>query len=193
MNNKSIHDLDHQLVKAHFQTPEQSPLPRSKQEILDRAMAGAKILTKNPVRKNAAALLRALYPGISRATSYRDLTLADSLFHSVHTFDFDAWNTFLLNDIVETMQKCRKINTVASLEAIVMEHANLLKVIGKRPEKQPDPNRNEPHRYYLMMQDIDPKVKVDMQALADLPVTGTKELIKMYNRLRKQRKKLEKK
>ncbi len=193
MNNKSIHDLHHQLVKAHFESPEQSPLPKSKQEILDRAMAGAKILSKNPVRKNAVALLRALYPGISRSTAFRDLTLADSLFPSVRTFDYDSWNNFLLNDIVATIQKCRKINTVAAYEVMVMEHANLLKVIGSKPKEQPDPTRDEPRQYFLMMQDIDPKVKVDRQVLADLPVTGKKELIKMYDRLRKQREKLEKK
>ncbi len=69
MNNKSIHDLHHLLVKAHFQTPDRSPLPKSKQEILNRARAAARILDKNPVRKNAVALLRALYPNISRATT----------------------------------------------------------------------------------------------------------------------------
>lgn len=193
MNNKSIQDLDHQLVKAHFQTPEQSPLPKSKQEILNRATAAAKILDKNPVRKNAVALLRALYPEISRATAFRDLTLAESLFPSFRTFDYDLWKTFLLNDIVENILRCRKINTVAAHRVIIMEHVNLLKVIGKRPEVKPDPNRDEPRQFFLMVPDFDSKVKVDIQALRDLPVTGIKELKKMERKHRKEANKRQKK
>lgn len=193
MNNKSIHDLHHQLVKAHFQCPEQSPLPKSKQEILNRARAAAKILGNNPVRKNAAALLRALYPEISRSTAFRDLILAESLFPSVRTFDYDSWNNYLMNGIVEIIQRCRSINTVAAHKLIIMAHAILLKVIGKRPERQPDPNRDEPHRYYFCVQGLKPKVKVDIQALVDLPVTGKKEFIKLERQLRRKAKKLNKK
>ena len=193
MNNKSIYDLHHLLVKAHFQSPEQSPLPKSKQEILDRAMAAAKILDKNPVRKNAVALLRALYPNISRATAFRDLILAERLFPSVRTFNYDLWKTFLLNGIFENIQRCKAINTIASYEVMVKEYANLLKVIGKRPEEQPDPNRDEPRQYFIMVPNFDLKVKVDIKALEDLPVTGKKEFKKWEGQLRREAKKLQKK
>ncbi len=169
MNNKSIQDLNHQLVKAHFLCPEQSPLPKSKQEILNRARAAAKILDINPVRKNAAALLMALYPGISRSTAFRDLILAESLFPSVRTFNYDLWNTFMMNDIAESIQKCRAINTIASLEVIAMEHANLKKVIGDKPENSPDPQDDGKRIYYIMVQDIVRKNKMDISKLKDLP------------------------
>ena len=192
MNNKSIYDLHYLLVKAHYQTPEQSPLPKSKQEILDRAMAAAKILEKNPVRKNAVALLRALYPNISRATGFRDLILAENLFPSVRTFNYDLWNTFLLNSIFETLQRCKAINTVAAHKLMIMEHANLLKVIGKRPEEQPDPNRDEPHQYIFYLQGMPSKDKMDIQAMANIPVTSMKELKKWDAQIKRERKKLQK-
>ena len=192
MNNKSIHDLHHLLVKAHFQTPDRSPLPKSKQEILNRARAAARILDKNPVRKNAVALLRALYPNISRATAFRDLILAESLFPSVRTFNYDLWNTFLLNSIFETLQRCKAINTVAAHKLMVREHANLLKVIGKRPEEQPDPNRDEPHQYIFYLQGMKSMDTMDAKAMADVPVTSMKELKKWDAQIKRDRKKLEK-
>ena len=192
MNNKSIHDLHHLLVKAHFQSPEQSPLSRSKQEILDRAMAAAKILEKNPVPKNAVALLRALYPNISRATGFRDLILAERLFPSVRTFNYDLWNTFLLNSIFETLQRCKAINTIAAHKLMIREHANLLKVIGKRPEEQPDPNRDEPHQYIFYLQGLKSLDKMDAKAMADVPVTSIKELKKWDAQIKRERKKLHK-
>ena len=192
MNNKSIHDLDHQLVKAHFQCPDRSPLPKSKQEILDRALAAAKILEKNPIRKNAVALLRALYPGISRATAFRDIILAEDLFPSVHTFNYDIWNTYLMNSIVENIQRCEAINTIDAQETIVMEHANLLKLIGKRPEEQPDPNKDEQRQYIFYLQGLPSKDKMDIQTMADIPVSGMKELKKWDAQIRRERKKLNK-
>jgi len=192
MNNKSIHDLHHLLVKAHFQTPDRSPLPKSKQEILNRARAAARILDKNPVRKNAVALLRALYPNISRATGFRDLILAERLFPSVRTFNYDLWNTFLRNSIFENIQRCKAINTVAAHEAMVREHANLLKVIGKRPEEQPDPNRDEPHQYIFYLQGLKSLDTMDAKAMADVPVTSMKELKKWDAQIKRERKKLHK-
>ena len=192
MNNKSIYDLHYLLVKAHYQTPEQSPLPKSKQEILNRAMAAAKILDKNPVRKNAVALLRALYPNISRATGFRDLILAENLFPSVRTFNYDLWNTFLRNSIFENIQRCKAINTVPAYEAMVREHANLLKVIGKRPEEQLDPNRDEPHQYIFYLQGLKSMDTMDAKAMADVPVTSMKELKKWDAQIKRERKKLHK-
>jgi hypothetical protein len=169
MNNKSIHDLHYLLVKAHFQCPEQSPLPKSKQEILNRARAAAKILDGNPVRKNAVALLRALYPEISRATAFRDLILAESLFPSFRTFNYDLWNTFLRNSIVETIQRCKAINTIASLELLIKAHAILKLVIGDKPKNFPDPEDDGKRTYYIIVQDNVKKNKIDIRRLKDLP------------------------
>ena len=49
MNKKSIKDLDYELVKSYFLFPGQSTLPKSKQEIPDRALSAFKILDKNPL------------------------------------------------------------------------------------------------------------------------------------------------
>jgi hypothetical protein len=169
MNNKSIHDLHYLLVKAHFECPGQSPLPKSKQQILNRARAAAKILDANPVRKNAAALLRALYPEISRSTAFRDLILAESLFPSFRTFNYDLWNTFLLNGIFETIQRCNAINTIGSLKLIIKAHAILKMVLGDKPKNLPDPQDDGKREYYIVVQNNVRQIKFDISKLKDLP------------------------
>lgn len=176
MSTKALMDYNHEIIKAHVLSPEDSPLPVAQQQLFDRAIAMAKILSKNPVVKNAIALHRRLYPEISLKTAYRDYHLSLQLFQSLQTFDFDSWNTFMLNDIALSIQKLRKHNTVAALKVIAMEHANLKKVVGDKPEDLPDPERNEKHQFYILIQNDYGQTKVDINSLKDLPVTVLSEL-----------------
>ena len=176
MSTKALENQSYEMIKAHVLSSEDSPLPVAQQQIFDRAMAMAKILTKNPVVKNAIALHRRLHPEISLKTAYRDYHLSLRLFQSLQTFDFDSWNTFMLNDIVETIKKLHKHNTVASLKAIILAHAVLKKVIGDKPGDLPDPERNEKHQFYILIQNDYGQTKVDINSLKDVPVTLLSEL-----------------
>ena len=169
MSTKALEDYSHEMIKAHVLCPEQSPLPLAQQQLFDRAMAMAKILSKNPVVKNAIALHRRLYPEICLKTAYSDYHLSLRLFQSLQTFDFDSWNTFMLNDLVETIQKLHKHNTVSALKSVILAHAVLKKVVGDKPDDLPDPQRNEKHVYYIMVQNNVKQVKIDINKLRDLP------------------------
>lgn len=169
MSTKALENYHSEMIKAHILSPDDSPLPLAQQLLLDRAIAMAKILSKNPVVKNAIALHRRLHPEISLKTAYSDYHLSLRLFHSLQTFDFDSWNTFMLNDIILSIQKLRKHNTVAALKVIAIEHANLKKIVGDKPDDLADPMRNEQHQFYILVQNNTHQIKVDVSKLKDLP------------------------
>jgi hypothetical protein len=189
MSNFSIEDLHYEEIKTYFLTPEQSTLPKSKQEILDRAVSAFKILEKNPVTKNAVGILRSLYPEISRSTAYRDIILAQRLFKTVHTFNYDFWRTWLIKDIVKNIQVCLEKNDKASMEVIAMENVNLIKLIGPKPEDQEDPRRNEKHEFYITASTFGRNDNIDMEELRNLPVTSAKELTRIMRSALKSEKK----
>ena len=57
-----------------------------------------------------------------------------------------------------------------------MEHANLIKVIGEKPEELPDPKRTEKHQFYILIQNNNQQLKVDLNNLKDLPISALQEL-----------------
>ena len=169
MSKKALEDYNYETIKAHCLCPEESPLPVEQQEQFNRARAIARILDINPVVKNAIALHMKLYPEISMSLAYRDYHLSLRLFASLRTFDFDSWNTFMLNDIVDTIQKLKKHNTVAALKSIILAHAVLKKVVGEKPIELPDPERNEKHQYFIIVQNNVKQIKININKLKDLP------------------------
>ena len=60
-----------------------------------------------------------------------------------------------------------------------MEHANLIKAIGPKPENLPDPKRQEKTNYYIVVNNNDNKqVKVDLNVLAKMDPSALRELNK---------------
>jgi hypothetical protein len=169
MSKKALEDYSYEIIKAHCLCPEDSPLPLQQQQQFNRARSIARIVDINPVVKNAIALHLKLYPEISINTAYKDYRLSLRLFNSLRTFDYESWNTFMLNDIVETIHKLRKHNTVAALKTIILAHAVLKKVVGEKPEEVPDSDKNEKHEFYILVQNNVKQIKIDVSQLADLP------------------------
>ena len=178
MSNKSIEDVDYELIKSYILHPEDSVLHPSKQEKLDRMISASKILEKNPVSRNAVALLQRLYPDISLSTAYRDLRIAMRLFNSLQTFNYEFWQNWLLNSIVKNIQHFEKDRDAASGKIIAMEHANLLKAIGHKPDEEPDPQRNEKHQFYILIQNDNRETRIDINKLRGLPEGVLHELTK---------------
>ena len=176
---KAIEDTSYELIKAHILDPENSPLSEHHQEMLERISSAAKILDKNPLHKNAAAILMQKYPNISRTTAYVDLSLATKLFNTIHNFDYDFWHTWLINDIVRNIQHCENQMDASHRKIIAIEHANLLKAIGEKPEEVQDPAKNEKHQFYLLIQNNHQQIKIDVNNLSNLPSTVLRELNKL--------------
>lgn len=176
MSRTALEDTNYELIKAHMIDPDSSPLSAEKKEMLDRVTSASKVLDKNPVQKHAVGLHQQKYPHISRAQAYEDLRMAVRLFNTLHTFDYDLWRTWLLNDIVDNIEKCRNGKTDKDRRVIAMEHANLFKVIGEKPTELPDPKRNEKHQFYILIQNNNQQIKVDLNSLKDLPEAALREL-----------------
>lgn len=176
MSRPALEDTKYELIKAHMLDPDSSPLSPEKQEILERILSASKVLDKNPIQKQAVGLHQQKYPDISRRQAYEDLRLAIRLFNTLHTFDYDFWRTWLINDIVQNINECRNKHNDKDRRIIAMEHANLFKVIGERPEELPDPARNEKHQFYILIQNNNQQIKVDINNLKDLPTAALKEL-----------------
>jgi hypothetical protein len=178
MRNKALADQTYELIKGHILDPENSPLPDNLQEQFSRETSVAKVMDKNPTMKHAIAIHKSKYTHINTVTAYRDLHLARRLYNTWHTFDFDFWQTWLINSITENITRCRNNPTVQNKRIIVMEHANLIKAIGEKPQELPDPDRNEKHSFYLLMQINNNTVKFDLNNLHKLPPETLQELNK---------------
>ena len=69
---KALEDQDYETIKSYILEGNESTLPLRQREMLNRWVSASKLLEKNPVTKNAVAILQAKYPGLSRTQAYED-------------------------------------------------------------------------------------------------------------------------
>ena len=178
MSKRALEETKYELIKAHIIDPDNSPLSEEHRIMLDRIVSVAKILDKNPIQKQAVALHRVKFPEISMFQAYQDIKFAMRLYNSIHVFDFDFWKLWTINDIVKNIERARNMNNHQSLKVIAMEHANMLKAIGEKPIDAEDPLRNEKHDFYILVQNNNTSVKLDINNLSKLPESTLRELNK---------------
>jgi len=176
MSDISLDDRPAELIKAHILDPENSPLPLKYQELLTRVVSMYKILDKHPVARNAIKYHRTIYPEISISMAYRDLELARQLFNNYQDFDFDFWLNWTMSDITTNILKCRDTGLSSDRKIIAMEHANLSRILGKRPDTPVDPQRNMKHEFYIMVNLDGKSAKLDMNTIGKLPLNTIQEL-----------------
>jgi hypothetical protein len=188
MPRTALEDIQFEKVKQHIVDPGNSPLNPEQQIMLDRIVSAAKILDKNPVQKNAVLLHMKKYPEIGRTRAYMDVRMAVKLFNTLHEFDFDFWQTWMINDIITNINRARDLisdsgndkQQGALLRVIAMEHANLIRAIGEKPKDLPDPRLTEKHQFYLLLQvnngSTTHEVKIDHAKLKNLPQAALSEL-----------------
>ena len=86
---KALEDQDFENIKSYLLEGNEAALPAHQKLMLDRWVAASKLLDKNPVMKNAVAILRLKFPGLSRTQAYEDCRNAIRMFNSKKDFDFD--------------------------------------------------------------------------------------------------------
>ncbi len=165
-----------EIIKAHILNPENSPLPEQYREMLNRAVSMCKLLDKHPVAKNVIKFHRTLYPDITAAAAYRDLQLARQMFNNYQDFDFDFWLNWTIGDITANIIRCRETGLSSDRKIIAMEHANLSRILGKRPDVPVDPLRNAKHEFYIMVNLDGKSAKLDINSLHKLPRNTVEEL-----------------
>jgi hypothetical protein len=179
MSRPAIEDQKHELIKAAILDPDSNPLPVHLREELERTVQAAKLLDKNPVQKHAIAILRAKYPGLSRAQAAEDCRRAMRIFNSIHTFEYDWWQHWLLQDIAEMIQKAKEDG---DLKAWAMGHKNLLHAIGERPENEIDAKLIEKHSIVIAVQVNNQTVNIDYNKFLQMPVEARKLITDQLNR-----------
>ncbi len=176
MSQIPLEDLPHEIIMAYILDPENSPLPERYKPLLDRVISMSKLLDKHPVAKNAVKFHRAKFPEISLTTAWKDFHLAGRVFNSYQDFDFEFWLSWLLADITKNIDKCKSSNSSADRKIIAREHANLVRLLGKRPEEPVDPHRNEKHNFYILVNLAKEKIILDLETLHKLPVNTIYDL-----------------
>jgi hypothetical protein len=144
--------------------------------MFSRILSAARVLDNSPVTKNAVALHMAKYPEIGRSRAYLDISIAKRLFNTIHSFDFDFWQTWLINDIIKNIDRAKTNNEPNAQRVIAMEHANLIKALGKKPDDPNDPRLTEKHEFYILIQQNNQEVKLDFSKLKSLPDATLQEL-----------------
>ncbi|NQU87589.1 MAG: hypothetical protein HQ541_17685 [Mariniphaga sp.] len=172
----ALEEQKYELIMWHILDPENSPLPVQQQLMLDRIISASKILDKGLHRKNAVLLHHSKYPEISRPQAYVDLRLAKKLYNSLHEFDFDFWRLWQIKDIVNSIDRCREINTIEAFNAIAKLHSTLSKVIGKKPDDYADPKRHEKHNFYFLIQTCKRIIKINIDDLGEIPAATKHEI-----------------
>ena len=176
MKRKSLEDLDYKLIKAHALDPDNSPLTKQQGNLYFRLVSAAQLRDRYPNLRHAVAFQRAKFPEIGRTTAYNDFKRSAMLFHSVHTFDFDFWRSWLYKDINTNISELRDTKTSMGRQIIAIEHANLVRLVSKELKEKPDPKRSEKQQFFIMLDSFGKRNKVDLQMLADMPVATNKEI-----------------
>ena len=138
-------------IKNHILNPDDSELHPRLQHQLDRMVSAAKLLEKNPIKTQAVKIHRRMYPELSLRAAFYDLNDAAKLYNTYHSFDWDFWNNWLLEDITKNIEKCNKAQTAQDRKIIATEHANLLKAIGEKPSELDDPTRHEQNQFFIQI------------------------------------------
>jgi hypothetical protein len=173
MSTKHIEDTHFLHIKAAVLDPDSTELSPEQKIILDRYVSAAKVLDRYPVMRNAVKLHRLKYPNISQSLAYRDLHCASRLFNSLHTFDYDFWQTWLINTTVRMIQLSETAQDFKSMGAGL---TILKKAIGEKPEKETDPKLLEKHNFFIQINNNSQKISVDLDKLNLIPKEGRERL-----------------
>lgn len=177
MNSKvKLSDQNYEVIKQHILDPANSPLDEIQQDQLNRLLSAAKVLDKHPMKKHAIALHMAKYPELSFTTAWRDINSASLLYTSYKDFDWDFWQTWLINDITNSIRSCRAAGSTQLQKLIPQYQANLIKIIGNKPAEMDDAARHEKNTFVIMMNFGKEQYHVDLDNLDKLPDKTVHEL-----------------
>jgi len=175
-NKKSLSEQRSSVILAHILDPENSPLPLDMQEKFNRVVSAAQMLDSfHPT--SVIPRLQAKYR-ISPTTAREDIKLAQELFKSKHTFDWDYWQMWQIKDLVETIRLCK-------LQGKIKERINAQKVlrdvIGEKIAGAEDPKRMEKNVFYIQLNTNNNTVNMELDKLKNLNASELHEVVESLN------------
>jgi len=160
--NKQIEDIQFEEVKQFILDPENSSLTSSQKFQLDRIRRASKLLDDNPRLKHVVDKHHFNFPEISLRQAYTDVQIARRLFTTNNNHEYDFWHTWLLNDIVKTIELCRK-KSPPDNATIAKCHANMIKALGEKPAKDIDARLIEKNQFIIPIQVNNNVLNIDMR------------------------------
>ncbi|MDR1437395.1 MAG: hypothetical protein LBI65_04670 [Candidatus Symbiothrix sp.] len=153
----------YEVILAHILDPDNSPLPQEYREKFNRIKSAAVMLDDyHPA--NVIPRLTAKYD-ITRNTAREDVKLAQELFKSRHSFDYDFWQQWQIKDLVDTIRTCKLKGK--EKERIAAQKV-LKEIIGPKPESSEDPKRMEKNLFYIQLNNSQTTLNVPLEKLKGL-------------------------
>lgn len=160
---KTLSEQRYEVILSHILDPEDSPLPQAQQEQFNRVVQASKLLDSyHPI--NVVARLLAKY-NITRKTAREDVALAQELFKSRFTFDWDFWQTWQIKDLVETIKHCKENG---KQKERIAAHKVLKEIIGEKQVGEEDPKRMEKNVFYVQLNNNGTIVNIPLEQLKNL-------------------------
>jgi hypothetical protein len=176
MARKALEDQKYDKIKAHILHPDESPLPADQQEQLNRVLSIARVLDTNPIDRHAVAIHLKKYKSIKRTQAYEDCRLAKKLFNTIHTNDYDFWQTWLINDISESIKRCKRMHNVKAERIIAILYGQLIKALGEKPVQEIDPKLVEQHTFIITININGVPTNIDLMKFLEVPVSVRRKL-----------------
>lgn len=169
---KELAQQNHTTILTHILDPENSPLPVELQEQFNRIKSAA-LMLDNFHPMSCVQRMMAKY-NISRTTARRDIDMAQSLFKSNHTFDFDFWQQWQIKDLVDSIRKCKirgdEKNRIAAHKALKL-------IIGEKIATDEDPRRMEKNVFYIQLNNNGTILNMDLNAIKGLSKDEVKTVV----------------
>lgn len=160
---KTLSEQRYEVILSHILDPESSSLPEAQQEQFNRVVQAAKLLDSyHPI--NVVSRLLAKY-NITRKTAREDVALAQELFKSRFTFDWDFWQTWQIKDLVETIKFCKENG---KQKERIAAHKVLKEIIGEKQVGEEDPKRMEKNVFYVQLNNNGTIVNIPLEQLKNL-------------------------
>lgn len=175
MARPALEDAKYEMIKAHILNPADSPLPPDQQELLNRVLSMAGTMDRYPIAKHAVAIHLKKYKGIKRTQAYEDCALARRLFPTIHNNNYDFWQTWLINDISESIRRCKNYHNIKAERVIASLYNVMIKAIGEKPPKDIDPKLIEQHNFILTININGMPTNIDLMSFLDLPPAARKK------------------
>ena len=160
---RTLSEQRYEVIQAHILDPENSPLPANQQEQFNRVVQAAQLLDSlHPI--NVMQRILAKY-SVNRKTAQQDVALAQELFKSRFTFDWDYWQTWQIKDLVETIKKCKE---QGKFKERIVAHKVLASIIGEKQLGEEDPKRMEKNIFNIQLNNNGTIVNIPLDQIKGL-------------------------
>lgn len=170
---KSLSDLASEQIMAYALNPSEHPLPEKYREQYDRVVSAAKLLDSYPNTGHVISLLHAKYR-VSTNQLREDIRLAQELFKSKNTFDWDFWFAWMIKDQVELIQRCK---ARGDLKAWNAAKKVLHEMIGEKPAAVEDPTRMMKNLFVVQINNIGGTKEIPLEDMKNLSDDDKREVI----------------